>query len=176
MGGALAQPVENLPKLFQSGTIFARYPFLLPNLVCTVVLTAGVIVGVLFLEETHQEMKNNTDFGLEIGRCILRSFDGLQNRIRFRGPLTEKRTIEGSSVTNMQFEEEELPQYTLSDGPELPGYRTTDGTPRQSSSRSQSPGARGVGSLTSIRHKRGGAQQAFNKQVVLAIGAFGILA
>lgn len=53
MGGALAQPCVNYPWLFSRNTLFDRFPFLLPNLVCIVVLICGIVVGFLFLEETH---------------------------------------------------------------------------------------------------------------------------
>ncbi|KAI5290797.1 hypothetical protein KEM52_000350, partial [Ascosphaera acerosa] len=61
MGGALAQPCDNYPSLFPRGSIFDSFPFLLPNLICVVILLVGITVGVLFLEETHPEKRYRRD-------------------------------------------------------------------------------------------------------------------
>ncbi|EFW20786.1 MFS multidrug transporter [Coccidioides posadasii str. Silveira] len=45
LGGALAQPCQNYPALFSGNSIFAQYPFLLPNLVCVVILVVGITIG-----------------------------------------------------------------------------------------------------------------------------------
>ncbi|KAJ5901644.1 Major facilitator superfamily domain general substrate transporter [Penicillium taxi] len=71
MGGALAQPCENYPGFFQRNTLFDRFPFLLPNLVCIVVLICGIVVGFLFLEETHPEKKLRRDPGRELGQWLI---------------------------------------------------------------------------------------------------------
>ena len=71
LGGALAQPVQNYPSLFDQGSLFDTYPFLLPNLVCVCILGCGVIVGTLFLEETHTQHKLRKDPGLVFGHWLL---------------------------------------------------------------------------------------------------------
>ncbi|KAJ6160482.1 Major facilitator superfamily domain general substrate transporter [Penicillium chermesinum] len=71
MGGALAQPCDNYPGLFQRNTLLDRFPFLLPNLVCILVLICGIVVGALFLEETHPEKKHRRDPGRELGHWII---------------------------------------------------------------------------------------------------------
>lgn len=58
LGGALARPVLRYPYIFAEGTIWERFPYLLPNLVCTSIVSFGVIIGILFLEETHAEKKH----------------------------------------------------------------------------------------------------------------------
>ncbi|QVM08207.1 hypothetical protein D8B26_002900 [Coccidioides posadasii str. Silveira] len=72
LGGALAQPCQNYPALFSGNSIFAQYPFLLPNLVCVVILVVGITIGILFLEETHGEKKHQRDRGLEAGEWLMR--------------------------------------------------------------------------------------------------------
>src|SRR5580700_6666036 len=67
LGGALAQPCISYPGIFPPGSIFERFPYLLPNLVCTVIVSCGVVIGVLFLEETHSEKKYRRDVGIEAG-------------------------------------------------------------------------------------------------------------
>ena len=57
LGGALAQPCDSYPTLFARGSIFDRFPFLLPNLVCAIILAFGVLIGILFLEETHERYR-----------------------------------------------------------------------------------------------------------------------
>lgn len=71
MGGALAQPCDNYPALFARSTLWDKFPFLLPNLVCITVLVCGIVVGFLFLEETHPEKKHRRDPGLELGHWLV---------------------------------------------------------------------------------------------------------
>ncbi|KAJ5682732.1 Major facilitator superfamily multidrug transporter mfsB [Penicillium macrosclerotiorum] len=71
MGGALAQPCDNYPWLFSRNTLFDRFPFLLPNLVCIWVLICGIVLGFLFLEETHPEKKHRRDAGRELGHWLI---------------------------------------------------------------------------------------------------------
>lgn len=72
IGGALAEPVRNYPSIFAEGGLFDEYPYLLPNLFCAVCVVFGVAIGLLFLEETHQEKKSRRDVGVEAGSWILR--------------------------------------------------------------------------------------------------------
>ncbi|KAF1981358.1 MFS general substrate transporter [Aulographum hederae CBS 113979] len=71
LGGTLAEPVKNYPSAFAPGSIWEQYPYLLPNVVCTVVVVVGVVIGVLFLEETHYGKKNQRDRGVELGHWLL---------------------------------------------------------------------------------------------------------
>ena len=71
LGGVLARPVMQWPDVF-TGTIFETYPYLLPNLFCTAVVLFGLAVGILFLEETHEDRKFDRDCGREAGQWILR--------------------------------------------------------------------------------------------------------
>ncbi|EON67797.1 hypothetical protein W97_07052 [Coniosporium apollinis CBS 100218] len=57
IGGYLAMPAENLPSVFSSSGIFARFPYLLPNLVCAIMLLCSIIAGYIFLEETHPDLQ-----------------------------------------------------------------------------------------------------------------------
>ena len=45
LGGALADPVRNYPDVFNHGTIFETYPYLLTNAVCSGVVIFSLIVG-----------------------------------------------------------------------------------------------------------------------------------
>ena len=78
IGGALARPCISYPELFPSGTIWDRYPYLLPNLFSAFVVFVGVVNGILFLEETHAEKKLRRDRGLELGNWILARMPNLR--------------------------------------------------------------------------------------------------
>ncbi|KAK3318491.1 major facilitator superfamily domain-containing protein [Apodospora peruviana] len=108
IGGALAKPVETLPSLFSPGSIWERFPYLLPNLFSACCVFIGVIIGVLFLEETHAEKKRERDRGLEFGRYLLSHLPG--NKVR----------------SSKGKEPEEQPLLFETDEP-LPGYLTNDG-------------------------------------------------
>lgn len=156
LGGALAQPCLSYPTIFARGTIFDRFPFLLPNLVCTVILVCGVIIGILFLEETHEAMKDRRDLGLEVGRCLVNHF---RPKTRLP-PVFDKAGDANMSELQSMLDEDDLP----------PGYRTTEGSPRQPSSRAHSPTKAEKSSASS------GAQRAFTRPVILNIVGYGILA
>lgn len=74
LGGTLADPVHNYPGYFEHGSLFDRFPYLLPNLVCAGVVILGMVIGILFLQETHEDLKERRDYGLDIGDWILDFF------------------------------------------------------------------------------------------------------
>lgn len=57
IGGTFADPHESFPETFPVGSIFERFPYLLPNLVCAALLLISIVMGYLLLEETHPDMK-----------------------------------------------------------------------------------------------------------------------
>ncbi|KAE8376203.1 major facilitator superfamily domain-containing protein [Aspergillus bertholletiae] len=57
IGGLLAKPAEGFPSLFCRDGLFGRFPYLLPNLVCSVLLLLSIIFSWLFLQETHPDMQ-----------------------------------------------------------------------------------------------------------------------
>ena len=153
-------PCENYPAFFPRGTIFDSFPFLLPNLVCAIILVSGVVVGVLFLEETHEEKKHHKDRGVEIGKRLLAWF---------------------GNNGHQAFSEEtmETTPPAFGDDDEPPAYRTADGTPRGSLNRTRpcSVSADDLkAKLQSPKLKHRGVKRAFTKQVILNIVGFGILA
>ena len=166
LGGSLAQPCESYPSIFKRNTLFDRYPFLLPNLVCSVILACGVGIGILFLEETHATKKYNKDIGLETGKWILRKFRRASHDVT-----NDWKAADANRNQSHALVEDELP----------PGYRTTDGSPIQPSSRALSPIPNKIDCPSNTnngfkRPKPRGVQKAFNKQVVLNIIGYGILA
>lgn len=161
----MAQPCDSYPTLFARGSIFDRFPFLLPNLVCAVILALGVLIGILFLEETHEKKRYRRDIGLEIGDWITRRCR-IQESCHFSDKAGDAHLVEAESLL---FEDDEPP-----------GYRTTDGTPRQQVSRSQSPSNAALGPTRrdkeGLQLKSNGARKVFTRQVILNIVGYGILA
>ncbi|KZF25077.1 MFS general substrate transporter [Xylona heveae TC161] len=160
LGGALADPCTSYPYLFPRGTIFDRFPYLLPNLVCAVVLACGVIIGILFLEETHEEKKHHRDVGLEVGRWILSKFSSKPDEPLF-GKGGDANLEESRSLL-----EDEQP----------PGYRTTEGSPRIACSQGSSSDPPPQPLDEKRRRSQPSVREAFTKQVVLNIIGYGILA
>lgn len=161
LGGTLAEPVKNYPSRFLPGSIWDTYPYLLPNVVCTIVVIIGLAVGVLFLEETHEDKKHERDAGLELGKWIL-------------GKLWKSGADESVSAKDGYFEE------TLSmladDG--LPTYQSTENSPTLSGSKPAvaEPPSYSINSSEKTREEPLSWRDAFTKQVILNIVGYGILA
>lgn len=155
LGGALARPHESWPSLFPAGSFFANYPFLLPNLVCFLVLLCGITLGILFLEETHSERRLRPDYGLQLGQWLVQR---LSRSSRQRIALGDEPAADGE--TYGLLEDDEIPP---------PEYRTTENTPRQSSSED----LKLLGLEKQIAFK---PQRTFTRQIILLIVNYGILA
>lgn len=56
IGGMLADPHESWPNTFPLGSLFANFPYLLPNLCCAALLLISIVLGYFLLEETHPDM------------------------------------------------------------------------------------------------------------------------
>ncbi|KAF2021428.1 MFS general substrate transporter [Aaosphaeria arxii CBS 175.79] len=59
MGGFLAQPAKYYPNVFSQDGIFGRFPYLLPNLFAVVSIVLAIIQGIIFLEETNPNARQN---------------------------------------------------------------------------------------------------------------------
>lgn len=57
IGGFFATPVDNFPQYFSPHGLFDRFPYLLPNLICIVLMLISIIAGYLFLGETHPQLQ-----------------------------------------------------------------------------------------------------------------------
>ncbi|EPE08684.1 major facilitator superfamily transporter [Ophiostoma piceae UAMH 11346] len=120
IGGALARPCLFYPSIFLPGSIWDRYPYLLPNLFSAGAVVIGLVAGILFLEETHPIKKYEVDRGIVLGQKLM-------------ARLTWKK--ETSKSKKLRMLEEEEPLIDCDD--QLPGYRTTETSPRLVSSTSQ---------------------------------------
>lgn len=174
IGGALARPCKFYPSIFPAGSIWDKFPYLLPNLFSAAAVVIGVVVGILFLEETHPIQKYQRDPGLELGKRLLAS-------LKFRKDASE------SGKTYPLDEEEPL----IDSDDQLPGYRTTETSPRLKSvlARSDLPDAlepldspdankRRAMRAASVSHSEANrsASKIFTKPIILNTISFGILA
>ena len=158
VGGALAQPCVAYPWLFDRDSVFGAYPLLLPNLVCVIILLFGIATGILFLEETHADRKHRSDWGRRLGNILL------QKALGSTFGFSEDLKTQASMDSPPSLIDEELP----------PGYRSTEGSPRISSVSCPSSG-HDVESRQESQESLG-IVKTFNKQVILVILGYGILA
>ncbi|KAF2175483.1 MFS general substrate transporter [Zopfia rhizophila CBS 207.26] len=130
-GGLLAEPVKNYPSVFPPSTIFESYPYLLPNLVCTAAVVYGLTVGILFLEETHEDRRHDRDRGREVGQWILdkvcrrsanASFsdgdgplDGMRSILKDRSPRAYRSSDSSLTLCSSRTSITEPPLYDLED-------------------------------------------------------------
>ncbi|KAK5175659.1 uncharacterized protein LTR77_000798 [Saxophila tyrrhenica] len=182
LGGALADPVRNYPDLFPPGGLLERFPYLLPNLLCAVVVVIGIVVGILFLEETHEDMQKRRDPGLEIGKW-------LEGRIRRSIAQASaqgcKAEYAGETHTLLHDDDDQPPNYrSAASSPGLqatavslpPPYQSIDGA-GNSSEFALDEGALEAADYTSNTRKHSpSVWNALTPQVVLNIAGYGILA
>lgn len=61
IGGTFAAPAHNFPSAFSKHGIFARFPYLLPNLICAAFLLLSIVAGYFLLHETHPDLQPRAD-------------------------------------------------------------------------------------------------------------------
>ncbi|CAK7267161.1 hypothetical protein SEPCBS57363_002458 [Sporothrix epigloea] len=57
IGGTFADPHSSFPDLVPLGSLFDQFPYLLPNLLCALLLLISIVLGYFLLEETHPELQ-----------------------------------------------------------------------------------------------------------------------
>lgn len=157
IGGNLARPCVNMPSLFPQDSIWNKYPYLLPNLFSAATCVFGVVIGLLFLEETHSGKKDRHDPGLALGRSILQ-------RLAWLKKVDEQDDSETISL--------------LGQSEQTPCYNTTS----SAQSLLASDGDVDVPALNkrlrpaTMEKPRPSAKAAFTKPVIMNIISYGILA
>lgn len=169
IGGALARPCISYPEIFARGTIWDRYPYLLPNLFSAATVFVGVIIGLLFLEETHAMKKTQRDRGRELGDRITRMFSGATT---CKGRSAEKQTLlKNDRLADYQATEASRLISRNSDDEDevLPAYRSTESSPRLSPQADRE-------SAPSVQYQQAVPEKIFTKRVIMNIVSYGILA
>ncbi|KAH8160069.1 hypothetical protein CIB48_g8178 [Xylaria polymorpha] len=164
IGGALARPCISYPNIFSPGSIWERYPYLLPNLFSAFIVLIGVVNGFLFLEETHAQKKMERDRGLELGHWILSKLTGFR-----------KCTVPRDEKSKLPDRDDEM-RPLIDHDEQLPTYRTNENTPA-SSPRLRSASAPTITQdsldLTqSSEHVGVGFSKTFTRPVILNIISF----
>lgn len=166
IGGALAKPCSTYPHIFQPGTIWERFPYLLPNLFSAGAVFIGVVIGILFLDETHALKKKQRDRGRELGRALAAKF-------------TWTRTASRSSFPP-DLKGEEQPLLLRLDDEALPGYQTQESSPQLTSQQAlDSPDDFDLSAATLAgddSEQLVATKRTFTKPVIMNIIAYGILA
>lgn len=160
----LAEPCTSYPNWFARGTVFDRFPYLLPNLICVVIVIFGVITGILFLEETHEQKRHQRDLGLLTGNKILRLF-------------CQNSATETEWPKNLDCPwEEDSPLIPVDEQP--PGYQTMEGSPKVSPPTITPPIPEQLSKLDaySPSPRAPSLPKAFSRQIILLIIGYGILA
>lgn len=70
IGGALSNPLGVDVTKPRGDSFFKKYPFALPNIVGALLFLTGIITGILFLHETLESKKDETDYGLILGEKL----------------------------------------------------------------------------------------------------------
>lgn len=56
IGGYFAEPAKSHADLFSKHGVFAKFPYLLPNLICACLMIVSIVAGYICLDETHPDM------------------------------------------------------------------------------------------------------------------------
>ena len=155
LGGALAMPCDSYPTLFHKGSIFDTYPFLLPNLVCVVILLFGIVTGILFIEETHPVLKDKPDHGRKLGEFLAHRVCG--------------GVFKSDALT---YNMDEKTSITYDDPPD---YKSTESSPRLSSTHAP-PSATDLDTEAVTEKLNYGLTKTFSRQIIFVIIGYGILA
>ncbi|KAF2151806.1 MFS general substrate transporter [Myriangium duriaei CBS 260.36] len=84
LGGALANPKRRQPgdPLPEDPSLLDRYPYCLPNLVAAALFLLGITTGILFLNESLETKRGQTDYGRRLGHRLSRTTRRLYLRFK----------------------------------------------------------------------------------------------
>ncbi|KAK9421432.1 putative Major facilitator superfamily domain-containing protein [Seiridium unicorne] len=105
LGGILSDPAGSYPDLFGTVSFFQNFPYALPNLVSAVFLFCALTGVWLFLEETHDALRDKIDYGRMIASKIGQLFSRPSGSYAYtplhsRGSSTA--TVEMSPITRRE--------------------------------------------------------------------------
>ncbi|KAI5463333.1 major facilitator superfamily domain-containing protein [Mariannaea sp. PMI_226] len=172
IGGALARPCISYPEIFARGTIWDKFPYLLPNLFSAATVFVGVIIGLLFLDETHSVKKHQRDRTREFGHYLTGLVGGATGCNTQREP-KKQALLDGEQRVGYMTNSSRT-SLNSSDDEALPAYQSQENSPRLS----PQPDVRSLRSVPLdpeepvIEQKR----TIFTKPVIMNIISYGILA
>ncbi|KAL6698308.1 major facilitator superfamily domain-containing protein [Trichoderma pleuroticola] len=178
IGGALARPCVSYPAYFARGSIWDQYPYLLPNLFSAATVLFGVVVGILFLEETHLGKKGEKDRGREIGDRIAALFTratyGRADKHEKLHLLANGQQTGYGALTDSPAPDATKTPRGREDGDVPPGYRSRDISPQVSSPDTAERQALAGSETPDVQPEQ--PTKIFTKPVVMNIISYGILA
>ncbi|KAM3447633.1 hypothetical protein MY3296_008515 [Beauveria thailandica] len=170
IGGALARPCISYPQLFARGTIWDRYPYLLPNLFSALTVLFGVIIGLLFLDETHAKKKLQRDRFREVGDKIA-AFFSRAGTCKGRAP--EKQSLlRDSAPSGYSAISSRAPCVLNEEDEPLPSYKSQESSPKLGPSKA--PASSSI--ITRIDTAPQRQTKIFTRPVMMNIMSYGILA
>ena len=107
MGGFLADPISSFPSTFGPGSTLGgkdgvgwmtAFPYALPNIISGIIISLsafGVITG---LDETHEALKNNPDYGRRLGKFIARIVFRRKDTYEYTRLSTQDETIHQEGI------------------------------------------------------------------------------
>jgi hypothetical protein len=107
IGGILAEPVAQFPRVFRLDSIWGNYPYLLPNLIVMIFLMLGFLLAIFYLNETHPQLTGQADWGTNLSK-YLRAWQ----HIRF-WRTQYARVEQEEALTNPPTNGEEYPEGSL---------------------------------------------------------------
>lgn len=172
IGGALARPCISYPDIFPPGTIWDRYPYLLPNLFSAATVFVGVIIGFLFLEETHTAKKLQRDAGRELGDRLVDLIVKVPLCGRLGRPAEKKSLLVDNGV--MGYNTTSTGSSGLSEADEpLPVYQSRESSPNLGPQSDTNPEATSDSGRGELENR---PLVIFTKPVIMNIMSYGILA
>ena len=128
---------------------------------CAIVVIISLVVGILFLEETHEDKKNRRDVGLDCGRRILSVFRPRREHVPMRKQGYFEETL------SLLAEDQDPHDYQSAESSPSIGYsEVVSGEPLQQFSDEDNVDT----------PKEPAASKAFTPQIMLNIVSLGILA
>ena len=108
LGGLLADPVKHYPSVFQHESVWGYYPYLLPNLLVALLSALSMLLGFLFLQETHPRLAQKPDVGLKVGNLVKSVLIGESIKQKFFGysRLQEDPSVEAPWRSGHRVEED----------------------------------------------------------------------
>ncbi|KHN98134.1 Major facilitator superfamily domain, general substrate transporter [Metarhizium album ARSEF 1941] len=172
VGGALARPCISYPGIFHPGTIWDSYPYLLPNLFSAAAVFVGVVIGFLFLEETHAVKKWQRDAGRELGDRLLDLVGKVPLCPRLGRPAEKKSLLAERGLTGYRAANSRGAGLPDADEP-LPVYHSRESSPNLAPRADADPG---IAPGSGRRESGDKPLRIFTKPVIMNIMSYGILA